>query len=227
LLVLVAAERRELDGLLVHLGDVMKLDWPLDFARQGRLNGEQVVVVANGPGPKLAGAAVDVVKEHQNVGALISIGFCGGLQPSLRACDIFVATEVVGVMPALVPASQKCFKSGKLLSVDSVVSTAVEKARLGEAGADAVEMEAAAVGGRAKQYNIPFYAVRVVTDTCDEDFPLDFNRMRSRDGRFSRARILAAALRRPGVVFPELIKLNKRTKRAAQALGDFLADARF
>ncbi len=222
-----AAERRELDGLLGHIGESVKLDWPLDFARQGRLNGQQVVVVANGPGPKLAGAAVDVVKEHQEVDALISIGFCGGLQPSLRACDIFVATEVVGVVPALLPASRKYFKSGKLLSMDSVVSTAVEKAGLGEAGADAVEMEAAAVGARAKEYDIPFYAVRVVTDTCDEDFPLDFNRMRSRDGRFSRARIVAAALRRPGVVFPELMKLNKRTKRAAQALGDFLADARF
>jgi adenosylhomocysteine nucleosidase len=216
-----------LDGLLGHVGEVIKLDWPLDFARQGRLNGEQVVVVANGPGPKLAGAAVDVVKEHQNVDALISTGFCGGLQPSLRACDIFVATEVVGVSSALVPASRRNFKSGKLLSMDCVVSTAVEKARLGKTGADAVEMEAAAIGARAKQYNIPFYAVRVVTDTCDEDFPLDFNGMRSHDGRFSRARILAAALRRPGVVFPELIQLNKRTKRAAQALGDFLADARF
>jgi nucleoside phosphorylase len=227
LLVFVAAERRELDGLLVHVGEVIKLDWPLDFARQGRLNGEQVVVVANGPGPKLAGAAVDVVKEHQNVDALISTGFCGGLQPSLLACDIFVATEVVGVVPALAPASRKNFKSGKLLSVDSVVSTAEEKAGLGKAGADAVEMEAAAVGERAKRYNIPFYAVRVVTDTCDEDFPLDFNRMRCDDGRFSRTRILAAALRRPRVVFPELMKLNKRTKRAALALGDFLADARF
>jgi hypothetical protein len=66
-----------------------------------------------------------------------------------------------------------------------------------------------------------------VTDTFEESFPLDFNAMRSPDGRFSRAKILAAALRRPATVFPELIKLNKRTKRASQALGDFLADARF
>jgi hypothetical protein len=66
-----------------------------------------------------------------------------------------------------------------------------------------------------------------VTDTFEESFPLDFNAVRTSDGHFSRARILAAALRRPGTVFPELIKLNKRTKRAAQVLGDFLADARF
>jgi hypothetical protein len=88
-------------------------------------------------------------------------------------------------------------------------------------------MEAAAVADRAKRYHVPFYAVRVVTDTSEENFPLDFNRMRSQDGRFSRAQILAAAFRKPGAVFPELMKLNKKTKRASQALGDFLADARF
>lgn len=227
MLVFVAAERRELEGLLGHMDEVSKPNWPLDFARVGRLNGTPVVIVANGPGPKLAGSAVDVVKEHQRMDGLISTGFCGGLQPSLHACDIFVATEVVGVGPALAPASQKPFKTGKLLSTDRVVSTAAEKAELSKSGADAVEMEAAAVATRAREWEVPFYAVRVVTDTFEESFPLDFNAARSSDGRFSRVRIIGAAMRRPFAVFPELIKLNKRTKRAARALGDFLADSRF
>lgn len=227
MLVFVAAERRELDGLLVHLNEVTKPDWPLDFVRVGRLNGRPVVLVANGPGPKLAGNAVDVVKQKQSMDGLISTGFCGGLEPSLQVCDIFVATEVVGVAPARTPASPRSFKTGKLLSIDRVVSTAEEKTRLGKGGAAAVEMEASAVAARAKTYEIPFYAVRVVTDTCEESFPLDFNQVRSGDGRFSRARIVGAALRKPASLFPELIKLNKRTKRASEALGDFLADARF
>ena len=218
-----AAERRELEGLLAHVDEIAKPEWRLDFARLGRLNGVSVAMVANGPGPRLAGGAVDAVGKME---ALISIGFCGGLVGSLQACDIFVATEVVGVAPAIAPSSSRAFKTGKLLSVDRVVSTAAEKALLAKS-ADAVDMEAAAVAKMADARNLPFYAVRVVTDTWEESFPLDFNRMRSANGHFSRARILAAALRRPGVVFPELMKLNKRTKRAAQALGDFLADARF
>jgi adenosylhomocysteine nucleosidase len=226
LLVFVAAERRELEGLLVHVDDVSSTGWPLDFARVGRLHGAPVVMVANGPGPKLAGAAVDVVKEHQNLTGLISIGFCGGLRPSLGACDIFVATEVNGVSLAIAPSSSRPFRTGRLLSIDRVVSTAAEKAVLAN-NADAVEMEAAAVADRAKRYHVPFYAVRVVTDTCDETFPLEFNHMRRRDGRFSRVRILGAALRRPLALFPELLKLNRRTRRAALALGDFLADSRF
>jgi len=222
-LVFVAAERRELEGLLVHVDEIRKPGWPLDFARTGRLNGVSVAMVANGPGPQLAGDAVDAVGKME---ALISIGFCGGLVDSLQACDIFVATEVVGVAPAIAPSSSRAFKTGKLLSLDRVVSTAAEKAELAKS-ADAVEMEAAAVAEMADARSLPFYAVRVVTDTWEESFPLDFNRMRSANGRFSRTRILAAALRRPATVFPELIKLNRITKRAAQALGDFLADARF
>jgi adenosylhomocysteine nucleosidase len=182
LLVFVAAERRELEGLLVHLDEIAKPNWPLDFARVGRLNGRPVALVANGPGPNLAGQAVDVVKENESMDGLISIGFCGGLRPSLGACDIFVAAEVVGVATALMPASQRSFKTGKLLSIDRVVSTAGEKAELGKS-ADAIEMEAGAVAVRAKQYDVPFYAVRVVTDTCDESFPLDCCELRTSDGR--------------------------------------------
>jgi len=222
----VAAERRELEGLLVHVDGVEKLNWPLDFARRGQLNGRPVALVANGPGPKLAGTAVDVAKEHESMVGLISTGFCGGLKPSLQVCDIFVATEVNGVAPALALASSRPFKTGRLLSIDRVASTAAEKSGLAK-NADAVEMEAAAVADRANRFHVPFHAVRVVTDTSEESFPLDFNQMRSQDGRFSRAKILAAAFGKPGTVFPELIKLNKRTKRASQALGDFLADARF
>ena len=218
-----AAERREFEGLLKHLQDVAKLDWPLDFARQGTLNGREVALVANGPGPKLAGAAVDVAREKVKVEALISTGFCGGLNRALNVCDIFAATEVMAVGPALLPASARPFRIGKLRSIDRVVCTVEEKNGL---GGDAVEMEAAAVAVRARELNIPFYAVRVVTDAVAQALPLDFNQMRSPDGRFSRAKILTAALRRP-TVLPALMKMNKTTKRAAQALGDFLADARF
>ncbi len=227
MLVFVAAECRELEGLLGHLEGIARPNWPLDFARTGQLNGAPVVMVANGPGPKLAGTAVDVVKKHMEVTGLVSIGFCGGLQPSLQACDIFVATEVVGVGPALAPTSQKSFRQGRLLSIDRVITTAAEKTELGNAGADVIEMEAAAVATRARDWNVPFYAIRVVTDTSAETFPLEFNQMRSPDGRFSRVKIIGAALRRPFAVFPELIGLNRRTKRAAKALGDFLADSRF
>ncbi len=165
---------------------------------------------------------------------MVSTGFCGALDPQLKVSDIFVATEVrVGqaTLPAAeVPAGRvrNCLphRSGKLLSVDRVATTAAEKNDLRKTGADAIEMEAAGVAQKAAEYKLPFYCLRVVTDTAGEGFPLDFNAMRDRGGRFSRARILAAAFRRPSV-FPQLIRFDKQCKTAAKALGDFIADTRF
>jgi len=250
LLAFVAAEAREFDGFIANAERVIKLDWPLSFTRIVWLNGRAGLLVANGPGPKLAGEALDVVrgKQELELAGLVSTGFCGALDPALEPCDIFVATQLLTVTAsANVPVQSRdregaypttivhqCFsitsnrkyKSGKLFSIDRVASTAAEKLELRQTGADAVEMEAAAVAAKAREWNLPFHAIRVVTDTAAENFPLDFNRMRDAAGRFNRAKIITAALRRPGVVFPELLKLNKRCKSAAKALGDFIADCR-
>jgi len=226
---LVAAEAREFAGLLRHCEQVARLNWPLDFARTVRLNGRPVVLAANGPGPKLAARAAEVIKEHQELEGLVSIGFCGALSPALRACDVFVADELHDVAHApSVARSQSCQRTtGKLLSIDRVATTAEEKRTLFEqTHAGAIEMEAAGLAAKAHQWKIPFYAVKIVTDTASETFPLDFNRLRNPEGRFSRAKIMAAALRRPSA-FPALLKLNRRCNLAAQTLGDFLADARF
>jgi adenosylhomocysteine nucleosidase len=230
LLAFIAAERRELEGVLSHAEGIRKPEWPVDFARIARLNARDVVLVANGPGPSLAGRAADVVREHLGMGmdALVSVGFCGALDPALEVCEIFVATEVKDIGAARAPAiAGHAYKSGKLLSMDRVVSTPAERAVLHASGGDAVEMEAAALIARARQWDVPFYAIRVVTDTAREAFALDFNRMRDREGRFSLPKILAGAARKPVAVLPELLKLNQRSKCAAKALGDFIADARF
>jgi hypothetical protein len=250
LLAFVAAEAREFDGFLANAERVVKLNWPLSFARIVWLNGRAALLVANGPGPKLAGQALDVFREKKDLQrlnvnleltGLASTGFCGALDPALQPCDIFVANELVAnLLPsrdrkgAVLTTIHECspisttgkYKTGKLLSMDHVASTVAEKTELRQTGADAVEMEAAAVAAKAQEWNLPFYAIRVVTDTAAESFPLDFNRMRDAAGRFDRARIITAAMRRPGVVIPELLKLNKRCKSAAKALGEFIADSR-
>jgi adenosylhomocysteine nucleosidase len=234
LLAFVAAEAREFSGLLRHAERVVRLNWPLDYARKVWLNGRAAVMVANGPGPKLAAAAAEIAKGRQALTGLVSTGFCGALDPALKPSDIFIATDIL--LPSRdregVGASSPSFTSkrphqtGALLSIDHVAVTASEKSDLRQTGASAIEMEAAGVAAKAKQYNLAFYCIRVVTDAADENLPLDFNGMRDANGRFSRSKILAAAFRSPAV-FPKLLKLNKRCKDASYALGDFIADIRF
>ena len=236
MLAFVAAEAREFSGLLRHAERVAKLNWPLDFASMVWLNGRAAVLVANGPGRKLAGQAMEIARGRQELNGLVSTGFCGALDPALKPLDIFIPTEILP--PPAQPnhdrkgasihpvTTNRPYQTGQLLSLDRVASTTTEKSELRKQGAAAIEMEAAAVLQKAREYKLPFYCIRVVTDTAAESFPLDFNLLRDNNGRFSRTKILAAAFRQPSV-FPALLKLNKRSKQAAQALGDFIADTRF
>jgi len=233
LLVFVAAEQQEFDGLIARAERVVSLDWPLAFAKRAWLNGRPVLLVANGPGPRLAGQALDEVRKGgEELEGLASIGFCGALDPALNPCDIFIASQILRgdnteVSVNALAAPRGPVTTGKLLSVDRVAGTISEKLELRKTGAVAVEMEAAAVALRAAQWNLPCYCVKVVTDTAAESFPLDFNRMRDEEGRFSRSKIIAAAFRRPIATFPKLMQLNDRCKNATKALGDFIADSRF
>jgi nucleoside phosphorylase len=130
--------------------------------------------------------------------------------------------------PAALPAAcaRPC-RVAALLSAGHVVLTAAEKAELAKRGAAAVEMEALAVGLRARQWGVPSHAVKADTDTAGEDLPLDLNAARRRDGSLSTARILAAAARHPLRLTPGLVTLYHRSHLAARSLGEFLADCRF
>ena len=229
---MVAAEGREFAGILRHCRRPIRLRWPIEVSQAAELNGRRLLLAANGPGPDLAGEAVEAAGSAERVDIIISTGFCGALDPALEVGDIFVALRIEspeqGIMLAAQrPSTGRSFASGALISIDRVAQTVAEKRRLRAAGASAVEMEAAAVGVRAGRWGVPFFCVRVVTDRAEEGFAMDFNAARSHDGRFSRAKILKAALGRPGVLFPELIRLHHRSRAAAQALGDFIADCRF
>lgn len=195
------------------------------------MNGKRLLLAANGHGPELAGRAADVAACMEPPEGVLSAGFCGALAPDLVPGGIVVASRIEAPatgasFEARLPASDRRFASGPVFSVDRVVRTAEEKQAMRLAGAVAVEMEAAAVAQRAARWNLPFYCVRAVTDTCDEDLGLDLNAARDGRGRIRTGRIVADALRHPAFV-PELLMLWRRSRLAAEELGNFLADCRF
>ncbi|MBI5280348.1 MAG: hypothetical protein HY858_01610 [Candidatus Solibacter usitatus] len=230
-IVAIAAESREFAGLLAHASSVSRLDWGIDFARRAAIGGEPWILAANGPGPNLAAQAASAALRQARPRALLSTGFCGGLDPALAPGDVFVASRILApsssreFFPLPAP-SARPHAAGNLISIDRVAVTSAERRTLSQSGGRAVDMEAAAVAGAAERYETPFYCIRVVSDTAGEEMPLDFNRYRDAAGRFSRGRIVAAALLRPASI-PGLWRLDARCRRAAVNLGDFLADCRF
>jgi nucleoside phosphorylase len=218
----VAAERREFDGIVRLLTGVRRMRAAIDYLAEGQWEGRRVVLAANGPGPRLAREAVAAAGE---VGAWVSTGYCGALDARLSVGDILVAT-VVNCWTAAVPDCPARFLRGPIVSQDRVVGTAWEKRELAATGAVAVEMEAAGVAAAAHEQGVPFYCIRVVTDGANEDMPMDFNRYRRPDGRFSRGRIALAAMGRPKAL-ASLIRFGRRCEKAAIQLGEGLAGCRF
>lgn len=180
--------------------------------------------VAEGPGFRLARKAVAEISEKPR--ALVSAGLCGALDERLRLGDIVVAESVNGVSCEM-PRAGRPFVHGPVLSQDRVAVSAAEKRALQSSGAIAVEMEAAVLMEKSREWGVPFFCIRAVSDTVGEDFELDLNAARDALGRFSIWKVLGQAARRPLVAVPELLRLKRNSEVAAKRLGEFFADCSF
>jgi len=219
-ILLVAAEPREFAGLLRRCRGRRRLAWPVHWARTAESGGRRFWMAANGAGAAHAAQAVDVAVPACRPDAIVSMGFCGALDPALRVGDVVVAAG--GQQPA-----GPAHRSGGVMTVDHVAQTAAEKAALRASGALAVEMEAAGVAGRAEYYGIPFFCIKSVTDTAGQTFTVDFNQALRCDGHFGTIRILKSAIGNPWKAFPELFRLGQSCRIATRTLGDFIAGCRF
>ena len=226
-LVFLAAEPREFAGFLRHVEKPAGAVLPVHWAREGLWRGRKVVLIANGAGPiRSAGAA----KACESAAAIISVGFCGALDPNLTIGDVIVADKVFfnNQMFDCRPASNSAnHRHGAIRSVSRIVSTAGDKAELARSGAIAVEMEAGGIAEIAQHRGLPFYCIKAVSDLAGESFVNDFQAALDEDGRFRKGRLVGSALLRPGERIPELIRLKKRCDLAAKKLGEFLDSCRF
>jgi len=234
----VASESYELKPFASRLAGCRSLKWPLDYAEEGVWEGQRAILVANGAGPRLAAEAVEVARRavlvadlsSSRLEAIVSIGVCGGLNPALAPGQVLCPTKVLAVD---VPEVFEChtieaaqgYVPGVAISTDRVAVTLDEKKKLREQGGDVVEMEAAGVASKAIQAGLPFYCIKVVSDSAEDEMPMDLNEMRTIEGRFARGKIGSYALTHPNVL-PGLLRLKRRSEEAAGVLGDFLVSCR-
>jgi len=234
----VASEASELKPFAQTIAGLRKLSWPLDYAWEGVRNGQRQLLVANGMGAALASRAVEVAMRAvssaelsaSKLEAVVSVGYCGALDPGLREGDVIVADEILDIdtgnrFPVAALESDRNSTSGRVATQNRIAINSLEKQALRQFEAIAIDMEASGVAEKAKRAGLPFLCIKVVTDRADESFELNLNEMRDANGRISRGKIAVYAATHPQSV-PELLRLRRRANEAANQLGEFLASCR-
>jgi adenosylhomocysteine nucleosidase len=193
------------------------------------MHGAEISVLLTGMGRKKAGVEATKVIWDADVDFCISSGLAGGLRPEHLAGEILVPSEVVNAEAASVTCDTELIelaekngakKVGTFYTGSDVVLFAEEKKRLGTK-ADAVEMESFEILEEAKGFGSKVLAVRGISDTVNEDLPLDFNRVATDGGEVSLAKVLGQILRNPGAIRP-LVRFGKQSRIASEKLSIFL-----
>jgi adenosylhomocysteine nucleosidase len=190
------------------------------------LAGPGVEVWSSGMGAEAAArAAARLLDRPAPPRALVAAGFCGALDPGLRAGDLVAGERVVderggeaiAADPALLAAAPG--RRGTIVSAARLARAPAERARLralGGPGALAVDMESAALGRAAAAAGVPFLALRAVTDGVRHRLP-DLEALVDAAGRPRPAALLRHLARRPADV-AALVRLGLGARRAAPAL---------
>jgi nucleoside phosphorylase len=161
----------------------------------------------------------------------ISSGLAGGLKARFAKGDIVAARFVtslqegggsVGSNTRLLDLTKECGAKVAETCITSrqILGQAQFKRAMGEFG-DIVDMESFKIMQMATGPQIRAITVRAISDTVDEDMPLDFSRAVDQNGRVL-VRHLALQLARYPHRLPALVRFGRNSKRAAERLADFL-----
>jgi adenosylhomocysteine nucleosidase len=179
-----------------------------------------VSVLVTGIGRKNAKIAVGRTLALDKPERVFTCGFAGGLNPGLKPGDVVFETDDTALAIRLAATGAK---PAKFHCSARVAVTTVEKAELRRAtGADAVEMESGAIQALCRERGIPCATVRVISDTANEDLPLDFNKLAKPDLSIDYGKLALAIAKSPGRT-PALLRLRKQTRFAAERLAEVLA----
>ena len=183
-----------------------------------------------GMGPDRARRAADALVA-EGATALISWGCAGGLQESIPPGTLILPDKILTSDQTILPVDiswrerflhplQKHVNitAGPLIENPNVLCGPPEKTALFErSGALAVDMESAAVARVAAAAQLPFLAVRAVSDSATTSIPAPFLNATDAFGRVRLLKLLIGLARRPHAL-PNLIRVGLSFRAAQNTL---------
>lgn len=177
-------------------------------------DGARTVLVCGGIAAQAARRAAEAVITLYQPEGVQSVGFAGALDPALTVGEIFSPVRVIDGRDGSSVSLES--GTGTLLSFHSVAG-GEQKSRLASAyGAQAIDMEAAAVGQSAGAHGLRFGVTKVISDEFDFEMPA-MDRFIDHDGQFHAARFAAFAVVRPWL-WAKAVHLGRNSAKAAQSL---------
>jgi adenosylhomocysteine nucleosidase len=180
-------------------------------------NGRTMVACA-GMGAARARVAAEAAMAAMPVTRVISAGLAGACDAELKAGDVVRAGVVID---AETGERFEAGGDGRVLVTARAIGSVGEKARLRrEFGADAVDMEAAAVGRIARELGLEFGAVKGISD--EADFEVEgLARFADAEGQFREGAFALHAAVRPWM-WGRVMKLGRNSGVALGALTEVL-----
>ena len=174
----------------------------------------QTVLVCGGIGSEAARRATEAVIALYAPDLVLSVGFAGALEPALKVGEIVSPSRVVDANDgSSVETGTGC---GVIVS-SSTIAGPEQKQKLAESyGAQAVDMEAAAVARGAQARGVRFMAVKVISDESDFAMPT-IDRFVDGKGQFQTGRFVIFSASRPWL-WAGVIQLARNGAKASKAL---------
>jgi adenosylhomocysteine nucleosidase len=175
-------------------------------------------LVCGGIGAEAARRATEAVIALYQPQMVQSIGFAGALDATWKVGAILVPSVVIDAQDG--SRVETGTGRGILVSVSATAGVA-RKAKLALAyGAQAVDMEAAAVARGAQARGIAFSAAKVISDETDFELP-SMEKFIGSDGQFKTGKFVAFMAIRPWL-WSRVGRLRKNSADAAMALYQYL-----
>lgn len=208
---------------MVEYSEPSKIGFVVGLSAEARLLRHTgcAVEIGGGDAPGAARAANRLIEKK--LGAIISFGLAGGLNPMLRPGAVLVPQAVIddeevfscdnGLMQMLGGANSRF-----VISLQHIAESAAEKRRLFEhSGADAVDLESGAVARAAAANAIPFAVLRAVTDPAQRNLPPAALIALNSAGDIKITAVLDSILKQPTQI-PALLAIASDAAKARAAL---------
>ena len=224
---MVAALEREVHPLVKN--------WPRSIVEhEGRdltfYESRYAVVVCGGIGAEAARRAAEAVIVKYSPGVILSVGIAGALVPELHIGETVFPALVIDAQDGSrhetaiknAPVANTPLGRAIIVSSQQIASTAQKQQLAKSYGAQVVDMESAAVARAAVTHNLPFVAIKSISD--EYNFELPEIRPFIRGGQFQQRRFALHISVRPWL-WLRIFRLARNTQMASENLCAWLRES--